>query len=156
MLGVSWNSSDDNLLFDVSELARLANNLQPNTKRDIVSFIGQSIGVLAPITIRFKVSFQKLCHSKLEWDSPLPEHLVNEWRVLVSDLGEGVSISVPRNYFDGLDGDPSSITLCGFCDASKHAYAAVVYLKVSTEAGTVIRFVVSKTRVAPLQLQTIP
>ena len=114
------------------------------------------MGFLAPITIRFKVLFQKLCQSKLEWDIPLPEPLVNEWRVLVSDLGEGVSISVPRNYFDGLDGDPSSITLCGFCDASKHAYAAVVYLKASTEAGTVVKFVVSKTRVAPLQIQTIP
>lgn len=127
------------------------------TLREISSVsLDNLLGFLAPITIRFKVPFQKLCHSKLEWDSPLPEHLVNEWRVLVSDLGEGVSISVPRNYFDGLDGGPSSITLCGFCDASKHAYAAVVYLKVSTEAGTVIRFVVSKTRVAPLQLQTIP
>ena len=34
--------------------------------------------------------------------------------------------------------------------------AAVVYLKASTEAGTSIKFVLSKTRVAPLQVQTIP
>ena len=74
----------------------------------------------------------------------------------MSDLGEGVLIAVPRNYFDSLNGAQSSTTLCGFCNASKHAYAAVVYLKASTEAGTVFKFVVSKTRVAPIQVQTIP
>lgn len=159
VLGVTWNPHDDSLLFDVSQLARLANNLLPITKRNIISFIGRfydPLGFLTPITVRFKVFFQKLCQSKLDWDGPLPEHLVNEWRVLVSDLGEGVSISVPRHYFDGLNEDPSSITLCGFCDASKYAYAAVVYLKASTETRTSVRFVVSKTRVAPLQVQTIP
>ena len=46
--------------------------------------------------------------------------------------------------------------LCGFCDALTHAYAAVVYLVIITDLGTSVRFVVSKTRVAPLQTQTIP
>ncbi len=58
ILGVSWNPSDDSLLFDVSELARQANNLQPTTKRNIVSFIGRfddPLGFLAPITIRFSL-----------------------------------------------------------------------------------------------------
>ena len=46
--------------------------------------------------------------------------------------------------------------LCGFCDASAKVYAAVVYLAQVTEEETTISFVAAKTRVAPLQLQTIP
>jgi len=46
--------------------------------------------------------------------------------------------------------------LCGFCDASTRAYAAVVYLVLRTNTDTTVRFVVSKTRVAPLRPHTIP
>ena len=46
--------------------------------------------------------------------------------------------------------------LCGFCDASTRAYAAVVYLVMHTDTGRFVRFVVSKTRVAPVQRQTVP
>ncbi len=51
---------------------------------------------------------------------------------------------------------PLSMTLYGFCDASTRAYAAVVYLVMRTDAATTVHFVVSKTRVAPLQSQTVP
>ena len=46
--------------------------------------------------------------------------------------------------------------LQGFCDASVNAYAAVVYLKIETADETYLKFVTSKTRVAPLVEQTIP
>ena len=49
-----------------------------------------------------------------------------------------------------------SATLCGFCDTSTKAYAAVVYLLLKTETHSVVRFVAAKTRVAPLQGQTVP
>ena len=44
----------------------------------------------------------------------------------------------------------------GFCDASKEAYAAVVYLLIETPGEHYVRFVASKTRVAPVHEQTIP
>ena len=49
-----------------------------------------------------------------------------------------------------------SYELCGFCDASTSAYAAVVYLVIHTDVGRFVRFVVLKTRVAPVQHQTVP
>ena len=49
-----------------------------------------------------------------------------------------------------------SYSLHGFCDASKHAYAAVVYLVIKSPTEQIVRFIVSKTRVAPLKPQTIP
>lgn len=49
-----------------------------------------------------------------------------------------------------------SYSLIGFCDASKKAYAAVVYLRVKTQKGFHVKFLTSKTRVSPLQPHTIP
>ena len=52
--------------------------------------------------------------------------------------------------------DPRLHSHCGFCDASTHAYAAVVYLVIKTDFSTSVQFVVSKTRVAPQQTLIIP
>ncbi len=86
----------------------------------------------------------------------LPDDLLREWKELVTDLGEGGPISVPRSYLHGVEGCPTKLTICGFGDASTQAYAAVVYLVLQTNSSISVRFVVSKTRVAPLQFQTIP
>ena len=50
----------------------------------------------------------------------------------------------------------STYCLQGFYDASKLAYAAVVYLVMDERDSHVTRFIVCKTRVAPLKEQTIP
>ena len=44
----------------------------------------------------------------------------------VGDILEGEPISVPRNYFHCLESDSVSLTLCGFCNTSLQAYAAVI------------------------------
>ena len=43
-----------------------------------------------------------------------------------------------------------------YCDASKYAYVAVVYLVLNSLTGQTARFIASKTRVYPLKLQKIP
>ena len=65
-------------------------------------------------------------------------------------------MSIPRNYNEGIDYSAASYTLCGFCDASSTAYAAVVYLVAKTPETIRSEFVVAKTRVAPKQALTIP
>ena len=65
-------------------------------------------------------------------------------------------IFIPRGYFNGVNGHVVPSRLCGFCDASKKAYAAVIYLVIQTPIETRVQFVVSKTRVAPIRSQTIP
>ena len=128
-------------------------------KRNLVSLIGKfydPLGFLTPITIKFKILFQKLCQIKLNWDDTLPEELIKEWRDLVTDLAEGRPIPIARSYLSDVDGRPTSVALCGFCDTSTRAYATVVYLLARTGTQTIVRFVAAKTRVALLQSQTIP
>lgn len=158
ILGVRWEPNSDQLTFDVAEIAQLAGTLEP-TKRNVVSTIGRfydPLGFLSPLIIKFKVLFQKLCESKVGWDQVLTGELVQEWKTLITDLQENQPISIPRSYLANVDGEIASYELYGFCDASVKAYAAVVHLVLKTEEKTFVRFVVAKTRVAPLQAQTIP
>ena len=76
-------------------------------------------------------------------------------RDLVADL-KGVPTSLATSYLHRVHKDPSSITLCGFCDASTQAHAAIVNIALRSDSGVAIWFLVSKTTVAPLQLQSIP
>ena len=63
---------------------------------------------------------------------------------------------LPRCYFYSISERVISSTIHGFCDASKMAYAAVTYLVIRTASSTYVRFLASKTRVAPIAKQTIP
>lgn len=65
-------------------------------------------------------------------------------------------MSITRNYFRDGCREAESFHLHGFCDASTKAYAAVVYLVKETATSITVSFVVAKTRVAPIQSQTIP
>jgi len=76
--------------------------------------------------------------------------LTEEWKNLISDLNVAAPVSLPRSYLCEIEGSLTSVTLCGFCDASTKAYAAVVYLLLKTEDHAVVRFVAAKTRIAPL------
>ena len=127
------------------------------TKRYVVHTVGifDPIGVLAPVVIKFKMFFQVLCEAQVEWDQPLEGDLLTQWHALVSGLSESKPIMLQRCYFfESEDGAPSQ--LYGFCDASKAAYAAVIYLVKYRRSGQHVTFVAAKTRVAPKRGQTIP
>ena len=135
VLGVVWSPEADQLIFDVANLAQLALDLHP-TKRNLVSLIGKfydPLGFLSPVIIKFKVLLQKLCQCKYDWDEIIPTDLVQEWKGLISDLNVSLTLTLPRSYFSGLTDTVVSVTLCGFCDASTRAYAAVIYILLKTE-----------------------
>ena len=156
ILGVRWNYVQDELLFDLNELAILISTIEP-TKRHIVGVTAKfydPLGFVSPVIVRFKILFQELCSSKVDWDVPLSGHLLDKWRALVSGF-QGIT-SIPRCYFTLLDKASSCCSLQGFCYVSSTAYAAVVYLRIEGSAGTVAYFVASKTRVAPTSKLSIP
>ena len=67
-------------------------------------------------------------------------------------------LNLPRCYYAGTEGEVIASELHGFCDASakKKGYGAVVFQCMVTMCASYVRFVSSKTRVAPLSEQTIP
>ena len=158
VLGVHWNVSCDQLVFNLDGIAETATHLDP-TKRNVISLIGKfydPLGFLSPVTIRFKTLMQELCKTNLGWDQPLEGELLNKWNRLVDDLKANCPIVLPRSYFYGSRDEPTNYRLYGFCDASITAFAAVVYLVEEADGHKTVSFVASKTRVAPLKTLTIP
>ena len=98
---------------------------------------------------------QELCRSKLAWDQVLKGRELSKWLSLIDDLDKGQPVMIPRRFRLNPRDVLRQYRLYGFCDASATAYAAVVYL-VEEDDVRYSSFVVSKTRVSPLKLQTIP
>ena len=159
VLGVCWDLASDQLVMSLEDVASAASDLEP-TKRAIVSLVGRiydPLGLLSPIVIQLKIFIQELSQAVLDWDQQLTGPLLEKWQHLSSRLLEPRPFLTPRCYLKGIREQVISYSLCGFCDASLKAYAAVVYLLMETPFGRYTRITASKTRVSPLKNpQTIP
>lgn len=83
----------------------------------------------------------------------LPDDLVIKYKNFRRDLKLLPSLKIERY----LNITPTSlIQICGFADASKTAYAAVIYLRVINNGKITIRLLVSKTKVAPIKQISLP
>ena len=153
-----WDVASDCLLFSFAELATAAIKIEP-TKRNVVSVVSQfydPLGLVTPVTTRFKVFMQELCEAVADWDWLLTGDTLRRWQSLASELQEGQTIAIPRSLCRHNVIEVASYELWGFYDASVNAYAAVVYLVAKTSVGESLTFITSKARVAPTQTQTIP
>ena len=158
VLGVRWDRYKDQLVFDVHHIVQAVECLEPTKRRimSTVSAIYDPIGILSPFVVRLKMFFQELCNSKLGWDDLLPDELLTKWTIFMSELQDSPSIRIPRFYLHGVSSVIRSYRLCGFSDASRNAYAAVVYLLLETDTAITVRLVAAKTRVSPTHVLTIP
>lgn len=145
-LGVVWNPDDDEILFEIDY-----ESTEHKTKRVILSSIAKPMaldptGLLAPVIVKFKIFMKKIHQLKTTWDSQLPEHLSEEWDSLTHTLKTVNELRIPRRVI--ID-NHNSIQLIAFCDASKDAYGAGVYVRSISEAGEISsKLLVSKSHVA--------
>ncbi|XP_011860345.1 PREDICTED: uncharacterized protein LOC105557654 [Vollenhovia emeryi] len=112
-------------------------------------------GALSRLSVLFFP--QSLAYStlSLDWDTPIPSDLRGSWESYFENLKCLHEVSIPRWTNQGPN--RNAVQLHGFADASSRAYAAVVYLKVVTDANQVkTSLLISKTKVAPLQTVSIP
>ncbi len=160
MLGVGWNFKHDYFSFDVSEVTATMKESEP-TKRNTVGAASRffdPLGISSPLTVSFKIFAQRLCKDKIGWDVPLTGSFLKEWNDLLLSLMNAKSITVPRCVYSDVYSPIHSANLIGFCDASRKALAAVVYLKLVSEPRNQVsvKFIAAKTRVAPVGGLTIP
>ena len=151
VLGMNWNISTDNFVIDLASIWEEASQISP-TKRNVIRLVSKiydPLGLISPVTSTFKILFQELCKCKLPWDEELPEHFRSRWELLIEGF-KAEPLNIPRYcLFDSS----ANLILMGFCDASMKAYAAAVYFV--DERGKSM-LIASKTKVAPLNTQTIP
>lgn len=155
-LGIAWQPSTDKFQFRSTQPS-IVNRW---TKRSILSEIAKlydPLGWLAPCVVKAKMIMQdiwKLSQS-YDWDTPVPDHISNEWQAIYVQLCLPIPIQVPR--WIGLSKDMKSIEVHGFCDASNRAYAAAVYVRVLyNDERCVSNLLASKTKLAPIKTVSIP
>jgi len=150
VLGLEWTAATDTFGYHIQPFTG------PVTKRTIMSYIARIYdpnGYLAPVIFSAKNLIQQLWVIKVAWDDPLPENIAKFWENYTAEIPLLSNYKIPRSF--NFPKHPT-LRLIGFCDASNLGYSAVTYLQV--EEGDKCRAILlqSKTRVAPLKLQTIP
>ena len=152
-LGVAWDPVEDAFRFQVSHVP----DHQMATKRQVLSAIARlydPMGWLAPVIIIAKILMQRLWKEGISWDDPLPKELMKEWIRFVTDLPGIHELSLPR----WIGSKPTGTSeFHGFADASKSAYAAVIYVVTQDPSGgRSSHLLIAKTKVAPIKTISIP
>ncbi|XP_055905489.1 uncharacterized protein LOC129940981 [Eupeodes corollae] len=149
-LGIQWHPAKDIFTFKIA-----LQDLKTTTKRSILSDLARlydPMGWIAPCVIVGKILMQDIWKEKHTWDSELPATIVSAWHKLKMELNALKAIEIPRwiNFTK-----ESKIEVHGFCDASEKAYAAAIYLRITTGIKIYTNLILAKTRVAPLKNKSI-
>ncbi|XP_055543376.1 uncharacterized protein LOC129728925 [Wyeomyia smithii] len=160
-LGLTWMPVTDTLKFQFK--IPILNPSVPLTKRKILSVIAtlfDPLGLLGAAITSAKIYMQLLWTlrdengQRLNWDQSLPSTVGEVWIKYHQRLSLLNTIRIERCV---VIPKAVSIQFHCFSDASKKAYGACLYVKSWNSNGEVwVRLLTSKSRVAPLQVQTIP
>lgn len=153
LLGLMWNTGTDTLSCKIEKLE----SPELVTKRRILAVAHQVfdvIGYTAPVMLIPKIILQETWSTKLRWDDVLTNDLVKRFKLWYQKLHLLSNISLPRWF--GLKSHNESISLHLFCDSSKKAYGACVFIRVENKNEVKINLVNAKSRVAPIKPITIP
>ncbi|EPB66843.1 integrase core domain protein [Ancylostoma ceylanicum] len=121
VLGITWNTKTDRIILIGTMVSQ-----EKVTKRAVsqqLASIFDPLGLLVPLLLPAKVFLQSLWRDDYAWDTPLPSHLHNQWRILcgqISTFYKEVGRKTLRH--------DSSCTLFAFSDASQFAMATCIYL----------------------------
>ena len=108
------------------------------------------LGYIAPVLIKAKIFMQELWKQQLDWDEPLDEPLLQRWKGIIAEIQASLKTTLNRQC---LPSDHSAnISLYIFVDASILAYGTVSYIT----ANSHVSFLMSKTRVTPIKIITLP
>ncbi|XP_064462610.1 uncharacterized protein LOC135373316 [Ornithodoros turicata] len=158
VLGIVWDHKNDCFRFSGEHLLEVLNFLR-NTKRSVLQMsarVFDPLGFLAPYFIRVKILFQRLWEIGLDWDDPLPDGTLADWRSWSSELRNLPTITAPRYLMTGIS-RAENLQLHVFTYASPLAYGACAYLRAEDNDRQVsVNLVFAKSRVAPLKKLTLP
>lgn len=156
VLGLTWDTVHDTIHIVVPKPFDYD---QPLTKRRILRSFAQLYDPLswsAPVMITAKILLQDLHKNNYNWNDPMPDEYLQQWKNIFENLVGLQCIAVPR-YMPGRSANKSWL-LHVFADASAKAYATVVYLRYTHPETQRIdtQIVMAKARVAPIEKMTIP
>ena len=153
-LGTYWCMESDTFGF------RIELKDKPCTRRGLlstVSSIYDPLGILAPVVLVGRQILQELCKEGLDWDEPLTSDIRTRWERWRSDLPLLDQVRVSRCLKPKGFGEPSSVEIHSFSDASDVGIGQVSYLRQINGKGDVhVSLLMAKGRVAPVKAMTTP
>ena len=148
VLGICWDKEQDNLFLKVPAVDNFSDKV---TKRSILSIahkVFDPLGFASPIVLCPRILLQESWAENLSWDDEVSTNIKVKFLKWLDELKELNQMQVPRCLFGDIN-DNDKVSLHTFCDASSVAYAAVSFIRIEREEGIVVKFVQSKSRVAP-------
>ncbi|XP_073941069.1 uncharacterized protein [Choristoneura fumiferana] len=150
VLGLNWNVKEDKLKLKVTQ-SHFNMDTPVDTKRRVLRALARiydPCGFVCPLILSMKLIFQNLCEMKVKWDTKLPTDLTQSISKTLEKLNIITNIEIPRYIGSDTADTPVRYHLHCFTDASKNAYAAVVYLKAINEEESTVSFVMAKSRIS--------
>ncbi|KFD68223.1 hypothetical protein M514_19705 [Trichuris suis] len=106
-----------------------------------------------PVTVEARIRLQELWVAKYGWDDTPDQQFLVRWKAWLADMSNLSSLTVPRCVCPTRGQTELHI----FSDASKVAYGAVAYLRVSPDRNNPhITLLMARARVAPIRQMTTP
>lgn len=152
-LGLQWRPLQDEFHFNIF-MSLVKSKCTNRTLLSDLNRVFDPLRFLAPALLKGKIFMQQVWSLKVDWDCSLSTDIKTRWETFIRDLEILKGLRVPRKV------KPISsnvIEFHGFCDASKEAYGACLYVRTKDDNGVHHkRLLCAKTCVASLKGSTIP
>jgi hypothetical protein len=123
----------------------------------MLSSVFDPLGFVGPYILVAKTILQELCRKKVEWDDALPANVLSQWLSWLKDLKKLEQFYVDRCIKPPGFGQVTSAQMHHFSDGSMTGYGVVSYLRLVDDCGHIqCSFLLSKCRLAPVKIMTIP
>lgn len=157
VLGHTWTVESDSISLKKSNIVLESRHF---TKRSVLTELASvfdPLGLFSPVLLRGKLFLQALWNKRLEWDDAICNEDLVVWSSISSDFSKLSNYQIKRCIAMSVNNENVKYHILCFCDASKYAYAAAVYLlQRSSDSESKTDLLFSKTRLAPLKEMTIP
>ncbi len=99
VLGIKWDTGDDVMTIELSQIAEEKDTGHTLTNREILSLLSKiydPLGAAGPVTIVARKIFQDICKDGTNWDSAISESEQKKWEKFVSNVLKNPEIMFPR------------------------------------------------------------
>ena len=124
LLGHRWDKQEVSFSFKKDVVV---GKVEDFSKRNFLALLAQlwdPIGLVAPLTIKFRIDLQELWSSGYNWDDILPESVQQKWMENVQAMNHLLTFEFDRKL------KPSNAPeVHGFSDGGEQAYGAVIFLR---------------------------